>query len=424
MSQKQSPVKAVIVGAGHRAMIYASYAKQHPELLRIVGVVDPDPERVREAVREHGVPSEHCFADVEALIGSGLQADAAINGTMDRLHVRTTLPLIKAGFHVLLEKPIGISMDEIRELQQAAQKYGRIVMICHVLRYAPFYAEIKRRLHAGELGTLIDIQLAEHVSYHHMATAFVRGKWGSEAVCGSPMLLAKCCHDLDILAWLAGGTRPKHVSSVGGRHYFREGNAPEGAGTRCLKDCTIESTCPYSAKSLYVDRDRWSFYVWGERSMSHEEKLQSLAEDHPYGRCVWCCDNDVVDRQAVMVEFASGLTATHHMVGGSARSSRTVHILGTEGEIQGTLEDGRFLLRKPEPTAEAGYTEEKITLDVSADSHGGGDLRLAEDFVRVVRGESPSLSYTGLDDSIVGHALVFAAESARKEQLWIDPSTI
>lgn len=412
------PITAVIVGAGHRSLLYATYAEKNPELFRIVGVVDPDSKQRKSTAERFGFPEEHCFASVEQLTAVPKLADAAINGTMDQLHVSTTLPLLKAGYDVLLEKPIGISEEEVLELHHTAKSYGRTVMICHVLRYAPFYANIRQQLETGVIGDIIAIQTEENVSYHHMSTAFVRGKWNSIENCGSPMLMAKCCHDLDLIAWLKGGKRPVKVSSFGSLYQFRKEKAPEGAGTRCLADCPLEETCTYSAKRMYIQQNLWGAYVWDRTGIAADDidgKLESLRTTNPYGRCVWRCDNDVVDHQSVIVEFEDGSTASHSLTGATAKPSRTIHITGTKGEISGTMEEGSFVIRRPNDVPGQTYTEETIELNVSADMHGGGDLRLVADFVRALRGETPSLSSTSLEKSIYGHQIGFAAERSRME---------
>ncbi|WP_409345097.1 Gfo/Idh/MocA family protein [Paenibacillus sp. MBLB4367] len=412
------PITAVIVGAGHRSLLYASYAEMNPEQFRIVGVVDPDPERRQSTSERFGFPPEHCFASVEQLTAVPKLADAAINGTMDQLHVQTTLPLLKAGYDVLLEKPIGVSEEEVLELHHAAKSHGRTVMICHVLRYAPFYATIREKLEQGVIGDIIAIQTEENVSYHHMATAFVRGKWNSIENCGSPMLMAKCCHDLDLITWLKNGVRPVKVSSFGSLSQFRKEKAPEGAGTRCLADCPLEESCTYSAKRMYMQQNLWGAYVWDRTGLAEDDitgKLESLRTTNPYGRCVWRSDNDVVDHQAVIVEFEDGSTASHNLIGATARPSRTIHLTGTKGEIVGTMEEGYFVIRRPSDAPGQTYTDEKVELNVSADMHGGGDLRLAADFVRTLRGETPSLSSTSLEKSIYGHQIGFAAERSRME---------
>lgn len=420
-AEKNRPITAVIVGAGHRALTYASYAEQHPDRLRIVGVVDPDPVRREQTAARFELPAGSLFETVEQLTElTDKLADTAINGTMDAQHVATTLPLLRAGYDVLLEKPIGTSSEEVLELMEHARKYRRKVMICHVLRYAPFYAEIRRRVMDGAIGDILNIQTAEHVSYHHMAMGFVRGKWRSKEQCKSSMLMSKCCHDLDLITWMKDGIAPQSVSSFGGLSYFRPERAPEGAGTRCLTDCAIEPSCLYSAKKHYVEQQWWRSYVAPNHhlgvSQSDEEIMESLRTDSPYGRCVWKCDNDVVDHQSLIIRFEDGSTATHNMVGGTSKPSRQIRLIGTKGEIEGVLEDGFFVVRHPDPQAGHGYTEERIELNVTGDMHGGGDLRLVEDFVKIIRGGRPSISSTALESSIYGHLIGFIADTAMEKQ--------
>ncbi|MGQ9732149.1 MAG: Gfo/Idh/MocA family protein [Candidatus Zipacnadales bacterium] len=409
------PLKAVIIGAGHRSVLYASYAKDHPQELQIVGVADPDPIRRAKVAADYSLPPKACFLTAEELASRPPFADVAINGIMDREHVPTTLPLLEAGYHILLEKPICPTREELLALLDATRRTGRRVFICHVLRYAPFYVAIRERIAAGELGELLSMQTAEHVSYHHMAVGFIRGKWNRRET-SNPMLLAKCCHDLDLLCWMKSGIPPTKVASFGALTYFREQNAPPGSGTRCLVDCAIERDCDYSAYKHYIAQGLWRYYAWeclehlGEPTL--EDKVASLKTDNPYGRCVWRCDNDVVDHQAVIVEFADGSVATHNLVGGAARACRKIHLVGTHGEIEGTMEEGAFVVRHAEARKGAEFRQQRIEVNVSRDMHGGGDMRLVADFLRVVRGESPSVSTTDLLDSVYGHLIAFAADEA------------
>ena len=426
------PITAIIVGAGHRALIYAEYAKLHPDKLQIVGVADPNPLRRQEAAAMFGFDETHCYESAEALAARGKLADAVINGTMDADHVRTTVPLLRTGYDVLLEKPFAVTEDEVRQLEKVTRQTGRKVMICHVLRYAPFYTEIKRRLLANEIGELINIQCVEHVSYHHIASCFVRGKWNREDQCGSSMLRAKCCHDLDLIMWMKSGIVPIRVASLGGLHYFTRDNAPAGSGEYCLLDCPLEKDCPYSARKLYLDHpDRWGFYVWAGMEQLKNPTLKDKEEylkrkDHLYGRCIWKCPNNVVDRQSVCIEFQDGCTATLNMVGGTSRPMRNIHLIGTTGEIQGIMDDSKFTVRHMDPRPGHEYSEEVVDLNILGDmsgafgGHGGGDIRLAADFINILQGEEPSVSCTNIYDSINGHMAGFAADTAMKDHRVVD----
>ena len=420
-------ITAIIVGAGHRSMMYASYAKNHPEEMKIVGVADPLKLRQEQVAAEYGLTPEQCFDTAEELASKGKLADVVINGTMDIDHVSTTLPLLEAGYDVLLEKPFAVSEEEVTVLDEAVKRTGRKVMICHVLRYAPFYTKIKEIINSGTIGELINIQTTEHVSYHHVAIGYVRGKWRRKDLGGSSTLMAKSCHDLDLITWFCSEVAPTKVSSFGGLRYFTKEKAPADSGQYCLLDCPIENECNYSARKHYLDHpERWGAYVWADlehiESPSLEIKEEALKDkNNLYGQCVWKLDNDVVDRQTVMIEFANGITATMNMICGCSRPMRKVHIIGTEGEIHGILDDNQFVLRHIDPRAGCEYTEEQFDLNDEGDTsgafggHGGGDLRLVEDFVNMINDKPASISCTSLEDSINGHRIGFAADRAMAE---------
>jgi len=412
-------ITAVLVGLGHRGVGYATYADSHPDELQIVGVAEPDEVRRSRYAERFGVPLENCFETAEELAGVARFADIAINGTMDEIHVETTVPLLDAGYDVLLEKPIAPNEEQLRVLEGAVKRTGQKVVICHVLRYAPFYAAIKARVADGEIGDIMHIHTTENVSYHHMAVAFIRGKWNREET--NPMLLAKCCHDLDLICWIKSGIQPTKVASFGGRHFFTVDNAPEGSTPRC-SDCSIERECEYSAIRHHVDNGMWSFYALAgeenyERGLEVDvEARRAHVVDSDYGRCVWHCDNDVVDRQSVIIEFEDGCVATHDMVTNSAKGTRRIQLTGTKGDIFGDMVTGKFTISKPGAVSGSEAVVEEIDVNMQGDLHGGGDMRLVADFLSVIRGEGGSLSTTTLSDSINSHLIAYAADIAMREE--------
>lgn len=422
------PITAIIVGAGHRSFVYSELAKTNPEMLKIVGVADPNPIRRKKAMDYFGFKEDMCFENAEELAKKGKLADTVINGTMDEQHLETAVPLLDAGYDMLLEKPFAPNEEEMRQIVNCAKKNNSKVMICHVLRYTPFYYAIKERIVNGEIGDIINIQTTEHVSYHHLSTSYIRGKWANSDKCHTSMLLAKCCHDLDIIMWMMSETKPKQISSFGGKFQFKPENAPKEAGTICMKDCPLVNTCVYSTKRLYIDHpDRWAFYVWdaleGKKNVTIEDKIALMKSDSPYARCIYKCDNNVVDHQSVLINFESGATGTHNMVGGSAEPRREIHIIGTKGEIFGNFEESKFTVLKIDPSPDAHNEEcdvEEVDLRVTGDmvgaygGHGGGDERLAADFVKFIRGENPSLACTSIFDSVAGHLSVYLADKSRE----------
>ena len=418
-------IRVVLVGAGNRGEVYAKVALDYPDRMEIVGIVDPDPVR-REIVRaKYNVPHENCFDYVEQFVEREKFADAVINGTMDHLHVQTSVPVLEKGYDLLLEKPFALNAEDIEKLSATAKACGSKVVICHVLRYTKFYQAVKDHLLSGDIGDPISIELCEHVNYHHMAVSYVRGKWRSEKLCLAPMLLAKSCHDMDIMLWMMNKTKPVAISSFGSDFQFGKERKPEGAGERCMADCPYVDECIFSAKSNYLSVNRWINYVWrcieAGGDFSPERKELSLKTDNPYGKCVWEFERDGnVDHQTVIVNFANGATGSFSMIGGSAKSERNIHVVGTRGEIKGTFEDSRYVVRTMDPTTKAGYKEVSYDLNVQGDmigakgGHGGGDQRLVLDFLEYLNGHEPSVSCATLEDSKISHLAVFGAERARK----------
>lgn len=418
------PVTVAVVGAGSRSGAYTQYALKFPEQMKIVAVADPNPVHRKILSDAHKIPAEMQFESYADLAGRAPVAEAVINATRDQIHHPSALALLAAGYHMLLEKPIAHTEREVREIIAGAKKNNRIVVIGHVLRFAPFYARIKQMILDGKIGEIISMNTLEAVSYYHMATGYVRDRWHRRDR-NSPMLLAKCCHDLDIIAWLLSGVPVRSVASFGSLKQFRPENAPAGSGMRCLVDCKIERQCQYSAKRIYMEKDRWvANYAFqplkGKGEITDEMRLEHLRTS-PYGKCVWHCDNDVVDRQSVLIEFANGATATHDMFCATARPTRRIHINGSKGEIEGDMETGIIRLRLPDLAPKpTDYVEEVIDVskEVGADAmgHGGGDIRLAADFVAVLRGKPHSISTTEIEDSLTGHQIAFAADAAMIEK--------
>ncbi len=411
-------VKVVVVGFGDRGGAYTKYAVDHPDRLKVQAVVDPNPFRRQLAKERFSLSEEMLFESVTDCVNRGKIADAVINTTMDELHIETALPFLKLGYDMLLEKPVTNNKKDLLMLKSIADRYGCKLMVCHVLRYTPFYLKIKEIVLSGEIGKIVEIESNEMVGVAHASASYIRGKWNNREKCGSSMLLAKCCHDMDLLCWFNSGTAPVKAASYGGRHYFIPENAPSGAGTRCLIDCKAEKECPYSCKKLLLDNEYFNQYTFTclnkkYEDLTYEEKKRSLETDNPQGRCIFKTDADIVDRQAVIVEFADGSVATHSMVSGVARPGRNIHIIGTKGEIQGFLEDNKFKVRTYNPQNCLYFErEEEITNVVAGDGHSGGDSRIVNDFVNMELGLPRSISSTVIEDSINGHLIVYAADES------------
>ncbi len=417
------PLEIVVAGAGSRGTYaYASYALRHPDEVRIVGVAEPDPIRRGRMAEAHDLDDAQCFVTWEDLMAEGRLGDAAIITTQDQMHVEPAVAAMQAGYDVLLEKPMAHTLSGCVRLVQEAERTGRVLQICHVLRYAPFWRQLHAILDAGVLGDIITVEHRENVAYWHMAHSFVRGNWRNKAL-SSPMILAKCCHDLDVLVWNLPSP-VKRLSSVGSLiHYRPESVGPE-IPSRCVDNCPIEPQCPFSALAIYLDYQRafpgraqeiaaagldpsapdtWPFNVISP-DLTPAGRLRAIQEG-PYGRCVYRCDNDVVDHQSVLLELESGASVNMVMHGHSNQEHRSMRYDGTRATLRArALDPGEI-----EINYHGGKTE-RIVVD-SAAGHGGGDEGIMADFLRVLRGEAAPLTTARV--ALESHLLAFAAEDAR-----------
>lgn len=403
-------------------MVYGEYARTRPDLMKVVAVAEPMVSRRRKAAERFGLPPEAQFATFQELLARPRLAEAAINGTMDPLHRESTLGLLDRGYHVLVEKPIAQTEAHVREMIAAADRAGRLVMVGHVLRSSPFYATIKKLIDTGRLGRILSMRTTESIDYGHMATSFIRGKWNRTEV--SPILMAKCCHDLDILAWYKSGVPVRRVSSFGGQTFFRPDLAPAGSADRCTNGCTIERSCPYSAQRIYVEKGFYKWCAWQsiEESgdLSIENKLRSLATDNPYGRCVWRTDCNQVDQQTVQIEFADGTQAVHCLYSNAGLGRRDIYIVGAKGDLFGDSADGKIQVCTPDmgDNRNESIVEWIDTQAIGGEQvggHGGGDQRLIADFIAAVRGENETGGVSRIADSLIGHQIGFAAEQSMRQ---------
>lgn len=400
------PTSIVGIGVGNRMRTYLHYLQSHPDRARLVAVVEPDEIR-RDAVGEqYGVPADRRYATYEEFFRNPVAADAVFICTPENEHYRPTLLALRAGYHVLLEKPVARTYAECRDILEAAEQYGRMVCVCHVLRYHPCFMKVRELASSGRYGRIISIKHTENVGLDRMTHSYVRGTMNTAAG-NNPLLLAKCCHDIDFLAWVAGSECVR-LSSFGSLLWFRRDNAPAGSTDRCI-DCPIERRCPYSAVDLYDRRRQWisNFDIPPGKTID-DAIAYELAEGR-HGRCVYRCDNDVVDNQVLAMQMADGTLATLAVDAFTRRDGRLTEILLTHGEI---ICDGRTITVTDFTT---GHSE---TIDMSAEAdkpfHAGSDLRLVETFIRAIRENRPELiEGISVADAIRSHRICFEAERSR-----------
>lgn len=401
-------VTAILIGAGNRgAEAYASYALQHPNELKIVGVAEPRKDRREEFARLHHIDEENCSSDWKELLDRPKFADCAMICTPDHLHYEPVMMALEQGYNVLCEKPMSGNKEEILGMAQKARECGRLLSVCHVLRYSPFFSKLKMLLDEGVVGDLICIQHIESIGYWHMAHSFVRGNWRSQEK-SNPIILAKCCHDMDILSWLVG-SRCVSVSSFGSLMHFVPDNKPIGAPDRCLDGCQHRDQCPYYAPRFYLEhpqakKDGFDKIVSLDTTA---DGIISALQTGPYGRCVYACDNDVADHQVVNLQYENGVTVSMTMCAFTEKCERVINIMGSKGQIYGNMDENEIHY-----CDFATGEKHHIELHVPSGNHNGSDVSMMQNFVRLIAAES-SQSLTDANTSIESHLIALAAEESR-----------
>ncbi len=421
MSLHRPVVDAVLIGAGSRGTFaYGTAALAHPAHVRFVAVAEPDPERRARFANQHALPPDRCFASWEDLLAAGQLAPALVCCALDRLHVAPTVAALETGYHVLLEKPMAVTPEDCVRLVQTSERVNRVLMICHVLRYTPFFSTLHDIVASGRLGDIVTIEHRENVAYGHMAHSFVRGNWGHTAR-SSPMILAKCCHDLDMLVWMMDDNPVIRVHSFGSLLHFRPDRAPAGAPARCTDGCPAADDCAFYAPRFYLNPHAGYFGAVVSVDSAPEARLEALRTG-PYGRCVYHAGNDVVDHQVVSMEHRTGAVTTLVMHGHSHDEERTLRYDGTRATLR-----ARFTYNGPPDITvydhRSGATTD-IPVPAADDSgHGGGDSRLMEAFARAVwraDNRTNTEAFTSARTSVESHLLAFAAERSRATGTVID----
>ncbi len=411
------PVTAITLGAGNRGMVYGGFAAKFTEQLKIVGVAEPNIFRNDRYAKIHNIEKVNRFDTWEDVFKRPKFADAIIISTPDNLHYAPCMKALALGYDILLEKPIAPTEKECRDILALAKKSGRIVAVCHVLRYAPYFVKMKELIAKGAIGEVISVQHFEPIEHTHMAHSYVRGNWHNSKET-TPIILAKSCHDLDIIKWVINKPSLK-ISAMGDLKWFRKENAPEGSTARCADGCKIERTCPYSAVKEYVDLNKRTSVFDVPTGVDRKVFIAEQLKTSNYGRCVYRMDNDQPDHYITNIQFGDSVTASFSMEAFTSYAGRRTRIMGSMGDLVGDMTElvhNDFITRKqikliPKAEDIEGYKNS---------GHGGGDWLLARDFVQAVGQKNAALLTSTIDESIEAHIMGFMAEESRKKSKVMD----
>jgi len=415
ISMNSKRLRLAGLGCGGRTRTYLSLASRLPDHFEIAGAADPLPARLDIIERKCGFPEGfRRFRTDEELFAEEKFADVVVIGTQDHQHHAHCLAAMRRGYDVLLEKPIATTLPEILELEREAERLGRKVLVCHVLRYTALYRKVKELLAEGRIGEIVHLSATEGVGPWHQAHSFVRGHW-AVVERATPMIIAKCCHDLDIILWLLDD-RCKAVSSFGSLEFFRSARMPVGATDRCTGGCPHVGSCAFDAHRYLREFREWLPYIFDRSAEASDEEIVDWLRSSPWGRCVYQCDNNAVDRQVVNLEFQKGAVAQLTMT--AFATGRDLEIHGTEGVLRAGAavreQSGSDILVVANDGTVTPFTT-KAELG-GYDGHGGGDQGLVQALHAAFTVDKPSMMTSSLTVSIESHVVGFAAEAARTQR--------
>lgn len=413
------PFSVVLIGAGMRGDIYTSVMHDHPEQFKVVAVAEPIKERREKIQKRHQIPDDMCFSSYEEVLTDRKIADVALICTMDDLHYAPAMKAIELGYDIILEKPVAPTAKECADIARAAKEKGVKILVCHVLRYTPFFNKIKSLILDGTVGEIMSVIHVEAVGNVHQSHSYVRGNWHSESE-SAPMLLAKSCHDLDIVQWLLD--KPcKWVQSFGELTYFRAENAPAGAPVRCIDGgCPIEETCPYNCRNIYYNSTDNSWFRpactrgIAKSDIPTNEDVMTALQTTDYGLCVFHANNDVVDHQVVNMEFEGGKTVSFTM-NAFNEGGRYIRIFGTKGELYANMSDSEISVYT---FADSAWRKVPVVTKGESilDGHGGGDQGMIAEAFDYFRENYQGYCAADIDISVKNHLIGFAAEKARHDK--------
>jgi predicted dehydrogenase len=400
------PISVITLGAGNRGNVYGNFSIKYPEKMDIVGVAEPNKIRQERYATKHNISTQNIFNTWEDVFKKPKFADAVIISTPDYLHFGPCIAALEKGYDILLEKPISPSEKECRQILALARKTGRIVAVCHVLRYSPYFKKLRELMHDGTIGEVVSMQHLEPIGNVHMSHSFVRGNWHNSAAT-NPIILAKSCHDLDIIKWMID--KPcKNIQAFGDLKWFKKENAPAGSTARCTDGCAAEATCPYSAIKIYhKDRQRLHVFDMPENNEQHSEHIMQKLRTTDYGRCVYRMDNDQPDHYIANMLFKDNVTASFSMEALTSYEGRRTRVMGSKGDIVGDMES--FVVTDFLTGKQTTWKQDET------DMHGGGDWHLVEDWLVAIDKQNPSLLSSTIDASVESHLMGFAAEKSRKQ---------
>ncbi|HKL74040.1 MAG TPA: Gfo/Idh/MocA family oxidoreductase [Clostridia bacterium] len=401
-----------VIGLGSRGINYMRFVRLlNKKRAKIVAICDVNETKVKELAKSYNIDASNCFTDENEFFKEK-RADAVFICTQDNDHYRNCMAAMRLGYHILVEKPLSYNIDECLEIERIAKEKNLNVVVCHVLRYSNYFSKMKDLVRNGGLGEIMTINHQENIANFHFAHSYVRGNWHKKSM-ATPILMAKCCHDIDIISWLMEA-EAEHVQSYGALTYFTEKNAPKDAPLRCTDGCPI-TDCPYNAEYLYVTapllKSTWLKYsprILTGKLKSKKSDVMNALKTGPYGVCVYHSDNDVFDHQSLLLKFPGDRIAVHTLSAFTDKFYRRTHITMTNGEIIGDTLSGKLTVHRFN-----GKDKVYRTSLIQLPGHVEADMKLINSFISLLCGTLENKDdVTFVSATIPSHRTIVRAEES------------
>ncbi|MAF34283.1 hypothetical protein CMO91_00385 [Candidatus Woesearchaeota archaeon] len=407
------PVKAVLVGAGNRGKeVYGKFALEHPDDLEIRTVIDPIRERATPLAERVGAPNS--LTDWDSF--QRTDEDAIIIASPPSMHYThaTDAMAVHDFKHVILEKPISTTLASCNLVAEAAEKYEATVLVTEVLRYSPFFIAARDFIREGSLGPLQYIELVHLSGDRSFQHSGVRGNEATQEVSG-PTTLSKSVHDFGILEFLAGDSAIGAISRALPPRFHSGAAYWEDVPDRCIEEdgkrCGYgeRGSCPFDAVEYYTGPNAMVSVAQAAQMCDapSQADLLKVIQEGPYGRCIWHCDNDVVDAYEAEVLWAGGLRARFRLDANyPCAPTRKLEVRFPEGKLEGDLRMNK--LEMDTGTSRQSLSGRIGDVEGAQGTHGGADALLIKDFLRSVRGEEAEL-VTSIHRVLGAHTLALVA---------------
>lgn len=160
-----TPKTIAILGAGERGAYFARLIEQNNPPGKVIAVAEPRTDYRQAFVQRHAIPAGNVFASWQDFVTRPRLCDAVVVSTLDREHVGPAVACLKRGYDMLLEKPMGVTLAECRQIAAAQRKFGSIVGVCHSLRHHKGFRMVKELIAGGAIGRVMTLDLIEQVGF-------------------------------------------------------------------------------------------------------------------------------------------------------------------------------------------------------------------------------------------------------------------